>query len=29
MILNNECEVLDDPNGEERQALRAIQHVGD
>jgi para-nitrobenzyl esterase len=26
MILNNECEVINDPNGEERQALRAIQH---
>jgi para-nitrobenzyl esterase len=27
MILNNECEVVDDPNGEERQTLRAIQHL--
>ena len=27
MILNNECEVIDDPNGEERQALRSVQHV--
>ncbi|MGA8767590.1 MAG: carboxylesterase/lipase family protein [Candidatus Acidiferrales bacterium] len=26
MILNNECEVINDPNGEERQTLRAIQH---
>ena len=25
MILDNECEVVDDPNGEERQTLRAIQ----
>ncbi len=29
MILNNECEVVDDPNGEERQALRAVRHLGD
>ena len=29
MILNNECEVVDDPNSEERQALQAIRHVGD
>lgn len=28
MILNNECEVVNDPNGEERQALDAIRHVG-
>ena len=27
MILNNECEVVEDPNGEERQTLRAIQHL--
>lgn len=27
MILNNECEVVDDPNGEERQALPAIRHL--
>lgn len=27
MILNTECEVVDDPNGEERQALRAIRHL--
>ena len=26
MILNNECEVINDPNGEERQTLLAIQH---
>lgn len=29
MILSNECEVVDDPNGEERQALRGIRHLGD
>ena len=29
MILNNECEVVDDPNGEERQALGAIRHLVD
>jgi para-nitrobenzyl esterase len=27
MILNNEYEVIEDPNGEERQTLRAIQHL--
>ena len=27
MILDNKCEVANDPNGEERQALRAIRHV--
>ncbi len=29
MILNNECEVVDDPNGEGRQALGAIRHAGE
>jgi para-nitrobenzyl esterase len=28
MILNNECQVVDDPNGEERQALGALRHAG-
>lgn len=27
MVLDNECEVVEDPNGEERQTLRAIQHL--
>jgi para-nitrobenzyl esterase len=27
MILNNECEVVDDPHGEERRALRSLQHL--
>ncbi|MGA8870506.1 MAG: carboxylesterase/lipase family protein [Candidatus Acidiferrales bacterium] len=27
MILNNECEVVNDPNGAERQALLAVRHV--
>jgi para-nitrobenzyl esterase len=27
MILNNECEVVDDPNGEERRALAEIRHI--
>jgi para-nitrobenzyl esterase len=26
MVLDNECEVVEDPNGEERQTLRSIQH---
>ncbi len=27
MVLDNECAVVEDPNGEERQALRSIQHL--
>jgi hypothetical protein len=26
MILNNECEVVDDPHGDERRALLAVEH---
>jgi para-nitrobenzyl esterase len=26
MVLDNECEVVEDPNGEERQTLRSVQH---
>ena len=29
MILDNECQVVDDPNGEERQTLREVRRLGD
>jgi hypothetical protein len=29
MILNNECKVMNDPNGEERRLLRAVTKPGE